>query len=272
MTRSTNAQIAMSNECLSPNAQVPMTNKCPSTNDQERQARARVGIGTWSLVICWSLGLGHWCFLVAILMATGCEDDMADQPRYEPLEPSRFFADGLSSRQIPANTVARGHLRADPHLYEGKDNGKPATEFPFPVTAERLARGQQRYEIFCAVCHGALGDGNGMIVQRGFVRPPAFYPVPRHESEQPKLYAREQYLMTAPVGHFFDAITNGWGAMFSYNDRVNPEDRWAIIMYIRALQISQTGTLDDVPTERRASLDQPRPATLPGLSTREALH
>ena len=202
--------------------------------------------------------------------ALGCEDDMADQPRYEPLEPSGFFDDGLSSRQIPDGTVARGHLRSDAHLYEGKVNGQIATEFPFPVTKEWLARGRERYEIFCAVCHGSTGDGYGMIVQRGFVRPPAFYPIPEHQTALPQLYEREQWLMTAaPVGHYFDVITNGWGAMFSYNDRVKPEDRWAIIMYIKALQRSQHAQASQLSPDERARLDTP-PATQP--ATREVPH
>src|SRR5688572_25568109 len=147
----------------STNAQIPMTNQAPMTNDQ---APVRLLIGHWSLVIDWSLRLGHWCFLVVILITTGaCEDDMADQPRFEPLEPSAFFNDGISSRQIPDGTVARGHLRSDTHLYQGKVNGQTATEFPFPVTKDWLARGRQRYEIFCAVCHGSTGDGFGMIVR-----------------------------------------------------------------------------------------------------------
>jgi mono/diheme cytochrome c family protein len=201
-----------------------------------------------TLVICWSLGLV--CFLV------GCEDDMADQPRYDPYEASTLFADGQSSRPLPLNTVARGHLRADEHLYAGKVNGEPATTFPFPVSEQWLLRGQQRYGIFCAVCHGATGDGDGMIVQRGFTRPPAFYPVGAHAESVPQLHAREQYLLTAPVGHYFDVITNGWGAMFSYNDRIKPEDRWAIIMYIRALQMSQTAKIGDIPADERQRLEE----------------
>ena len=205
----------------------------------------------------------------------GCEDDMADQPRFEPLEASSFFDDGIASRQIPEGSVARGHLRSDTHLFEGKVNGQPASEFPFPVTADWLARGRQRYEIFCAVCHGSTGDGYGMIVQRGFVRPPAFYPIPEHQAALPQHYTRAQWLLTAPVGHYFDVITNGWGAMFSYNDRVKPEDRWAIIMYIKALQRSQYAPADQLAPDERARLETPtttqapttRPTTPP---TREA--
>jgi mono/diheme cytochrome c family protein len=243
----------------STNAQIPMTNN----------AEARGALGHCALVIRRASRLGHLCLLVVILMTTGCEDDMADQPRYEPLEPGTFFDDGLSSRQIPDGTVARGHLRSDTHLYEGKVNGQLASDFPFPITKEWLARGRERYEIYCAVCHGSTGDGYGMIVQRGFVRPPAFYPVSEHQTALPRLYEREQWLMTtATVGHYFDVITNGWGAMFSYNDRVKPEDRWAIIMYIKALQRSQYVRADRLPPDVRAKLDAP-PATAPA-STQEA--
>ena len=200
----------------------------------------------------------RWSVIIALVaLALGCEDDMADQPRFEPLEPTAFFNDGLASRQVPEGTVPRGHLRSDTHLFQGKVNGQPATEYPFPVTKEWLARGQQRYEIFCAVCHGSTGDGFGMIVQRGFVRPPALYPIPEHQAALPQLYAREQFLLTAPLGHYFDVITNGWGAMFSYNDRVRPEDRWAIIMYIKALQRSQYASVDQLPPEERARLQTP---------------
>ena len=188
----------------------------------------------------------------------GCKDDMADQPRFEPLEASTLFSDGMASRPIPDHTVARGHLRSDEHLYSGKIKGQPATSFPFPITNEWLQRGRQRYDIFCAVCHGATGDGNGMIVQRGFTRPPAFYPLAGRLEQEPRLHEREKFLLTAPVGHYFDVITNGWGAMYSYNDRVKPEDRWAVIMYIRALQLSQTATAADVPAEALKELEGSR--------------
>lgn len=185
--------------------------------------------------------------LLVLAMATlapGCEDDMADQPRYEAYEASTLFADGQASRPIPEHTVARGHLRSNEHLYQGKVDGQPATNFPFPVSREWLERGRQRYDIFCAVCHGATGDGNGMIVQRGFTPPPSLH-IDR--------------LRQAPVGHYYDVISNGWGAMFSYNDRIKPEDRWAIIMYIRALQLSQTATIRDVPPDEMKKLEATTP-------------
>lgn len=196
---------------------------------------------------------------IVAALAFGCEGDMADQPRYEPYEASTFFADGAASRPIPPNTVARGHLRADDHLYAGRVGEAVADEFPFEITEEWLLRGQQRYQIFCAVCHGATGDGNGMIVQRGFTRPPSFYPISAHAAESQVLYQRSQYLLGAPVGHFFDVITNGWGAMFSYNDRITTEDRWAIIMYIKALQLSQHAPIDELPAGVRQQLQETAP-------------
>ena len=158
----------------------------------------------------------------------GCErNDMHNQPKHEPHEPSAFFADGQSSRPLVTGTVARGQLMSNDMRYFGlpTEGQPPPDEFPFEITRSDLDRGRQRYNIYCSVCHGADGDGNGMIVQRGFTRPPSLH---------------EQRLKDAPVGHFFNVITNGWGAMYSYNDRIFPEDRWRIIAYVRALQLSQS--------------------------------
>ncbi|GMU21280.1 MAG: hypothetical protein AMXMBFR13_13730 [Phycisphaerae bacterium] len=160
---------------------------------------------------------------LAMVLPAGCER-MMDQPRYDPLEYSEFFNDGLSARPIPAGTVPRGDPRTDDHLYFGRVNEALATEFPFPMTRADLERGRERFNIFCALCHGLTGEGDGMIVQRGFTPPPSFH-LPR--------------LRQAPVGHFFDVITNGWGAMYSYAERIAPEDRWRIAAYIQALQLSQ---------------------------------
>ncbi len=176
------------------------------------------------------------CFVLA-----GCRQDMHDAPRYEPLEKSSFFADGRSSRLLVANTVARGELRADDHLYTGKVGGVLATEFPMPVTADTMARGRQRFDVFCAPCHGRSGEGNGMIVQRGFRQPPSYH---------------EDRLVNAPVGYFYDVMTNGFGAMQDYAAQVPVADRWAIAAYIRALQLSRRATLADVPADRRAALEQ----------------
>jgi len=166
---------------------------------------------------------------------------MHDAPRYEPLEASTFFSDGRASRALVANTVPRGHLREDEHLFTGKVGGQLVTEFPMPVTAEVMARGQERFNVFCAPCHSRKGDGTGMIVQRGFRQPPSYH---------------EDRLVNAPVGYFFDVMTNGFGAMQDYSAQVPVADRWAIAAYIRALQLSRRGTVNDVPAERRAELDQ----------------
>ncbi len=181
--------------------------------------------------------------LLAALLAfaaAGCRQDMHGQPKYKPLAASAFFEDGRSARPLVEGTVARGHLRADAHLYAGRTGKDPATTFPFPITRAVLERGRERYTIFCAPCHGALGDGEGMVVKRGFRHPPSFH-IDR--------------LRGAPVGHYFDVITNGFGAMASYASRVPAEDRWAIIAYIRALQLSQRATLADVPEDQRKQLE-----------------
>ncbi len=186
--------------------------------------------------------------LVSLALA-GCRQDMHDNPRYEPLEASTFFADGRSSRIPVANTVARGLLREDTHLNEGKVDGQLATTFPMPVTADVMARGQERFNVFCSPCHGRTGSGNGMVVQRGFRAPPSYH---------------EDRLRNAPVGYLFDVMTNGFGAMQDYASQVPVDDRWAIAAYIRALQLSQRATLADVPANRRADLDRPAaPAAAP---------
>ena len=176
----------------------------------------------------------------AVLAA--CRQDMHDTPRYEPLEASTFFTDGRGSRTLVANTVARGTLRQDEHLYQGKIDGQLTDSFPMPVTAEVMARGRERFNVFCAPCHGRTGQGNGMVVQRGFRAPPSFH---------------EERLRTAPVGYFYDVQTNGFGAMSDYAAQVPVADRWAIAAFIRALQFSQRATVDDVPPARRAELDAP---------------
>lgn len=169
---------------------------------------------------------------------------MADQPKYQPLQASTFFEDGRASRPRVPGTVARGQLRADEALYTGSTGGKLVDTFPFPVTPAVLQRGRERYNIFCAPCHDQVGTGRGMIVQRGFQPPPSFH---------------IERLREAPVGYFFTVITNGFGAMYDYADRIPPRDRWAIIAYIRALQLSQHATLADVPAEERQRLLEAKP-------------
>jgi len=174
-------------------------------------------------------------------LLSGCRQDMQDQPKYIPLRPSSFFDDGRSERPLVDGTVARGHLNADPAFYTGKIDNKPVDTVPFPVTRAVLERGQQRYNIYCAPCHGMTGAGNGMIAQRGFNHPP------------PQSYHIDR-LRQAPIGYFFDVISNGLGAMPDYAAQIEPRDRWAIAAYVRVLQYSQNASIDDVPADARAEL------------------
>jgi mono/diheme cytochrome c family protein len=170
----------------------------------------------------------------------GCRQDMHDQPKYIPLRPSEFFADGRSQRPLVEGTVARGHLKEDKAFYEGKGaDGKPVTDFPFPVTKEVILRGQDRYNIYCTPCHDRLGNGDGMIVRRGFRKPPSYH-IDR--------------LRQVPNGYIYDVITNGVGAMADYSAQIAPRDRWAIVAYVRALQLSQNASVNDVPAEARGQL------------------
>lgn len=180
--------------------------------------------------------------LALALIAAGCRNDMHDQPKYKPLRESDFFADHRSARPQVEGTVARGHLRVDVARYTGKAGDNDVTAFPFPITRDDLTRGQQRFNIYCSPCHGRLGDGQGLVVKRGFRQPPSYH---------------IQRLKDAPVGHFFDVQTNGFGAMPSYASRVAPDDRWRIIAYIRALQLSQGAAVADVPPDQRPNLDAP---------------
>jgi len=183
-------------------------------------------------------------FLILALAATlltGCRQDMQDQPKYVPLRPSSFFDDGRSERPLVEGTVARGHLNADSAFYTGKTDGKPVDAFPFAITRAVLNRGQERFNIYCSPCHDRLGTGHGMIAQRGFNRPP------------PQSYHVDR-LRQAPVGYFFDVITNGVGAMPDYAAQIEPADRWAIVAYVRVLQLSQDASLNDVPPAERGAL------------------
>jgi len=196
---------------------------------------------------CRVLGSTAVFALVALLAA--CRQDMHDQPRYKPLARSDFYPDQRSARPLLPGTVARGHLDADTYFYTGKIGNNPGDVMPFPVTLDVLQRGQQRFNIYCAPCHSRVGDGDGMIVQRGFRRPPSYH-IDR--------------LRKAPLGYFFDVITNGFGAMPDYKAQVPVADRWKIIAYIRALQLSQGATLADLPPAERnqtlPALPQPAPA------------
>jgi mono/diheme cytochrome c family protein len=176
---------------------------------------------------------------LSAFVSWGCRQDMHDQPKYTPLRGSTFFNDGRSARPVIAGTVARGQLREDALLHTGKVNGEDATVFPFAIDAPLMARGQERYDIFCAPCHGRTGIGDGMVVRRGYRRPPSF---------------QDERIRSAPVGHFYDVMTNGFGAMPDYATQITARDRWAIVAYIRALQLAGHATVADVPEAERESL------------------
>lgn len=177
----------------------------------------------------------------ALLVGCGLRQRMYDQEKYEPHEASTFFANGLSSRLPVEGTVARGELRLDDHFYRGKVNGQLATTLPPSVAFDRqlLERGRDRFNIYCSPCHDRTGKGNGMIVQRGLKQPPSYH---------------EDRLREAAIGYFFDVMTNGFGAMYSYASRVSERDRWAIAAYIRALQFSQRAEYDQLPAEDQRQL------------------
>jgi cytochrome c553 len=191
-----------------------------------------------------------WAGLLLMLLAA-CHTDMYNQPKFKTYEPSSFFADGRSSRPNVPGTVAVGQVQTDSYLYTGLVDGKEGNVMPFPVTANLLARGQQQFNTYCSVCHGVAGFGKSMVAERGGIVPANFH---------------QQRLRDAPVSHFFTVITNGvyrgdpknggYQSMFSYASRVKPEDRWAIAAYIRALQLSQNATIDDVPPEARGQIGQ----------------
>ncbi len=178
--------------------------------------------------------------LAAVLLLGGCGALMKEQPKYEPLAYSEFYADGRSARYAPANTVARGVAGVtDPVFATGKLNGTPVPEFPFQITENDLKRGQGLYNDFCAPCHGRTGAGDGVIVQRGFTKPP------------PLTAAN---IVAMPAGQLYDFITNGFGAMPPYGPQIQPADRWRIVGYLRVLQTSQSGTLQDVPPDQQGNI------------------
>jgi mono/diheme cytochrome c family protein len=171
------------------------------------------------------LGLG------LLLILAGCRQEMYDQSRIRPLAQSDFYSDLRSARPQVEGTVARGQLHEDTYFYTGKIGANPGDYMPFPVTDKVLARGQERFNIYCAPCHSRLGDGNGMVPQRGYKHPPTYH---------------QDRLRKAPLGYFFDVMTNGFGAMPDYSAQIPPQDRWCIVAYIRALQLSQNATQTDV--------------------------
>jgi len=176
------------------------------------------------------------CAALLSVVAGGCQirQDMADQPKNTPLSPSPFFDDGRSERPLIENTVARGSI-ADEDLFVPKESNA----FPLPLTPELLNRGQERYRIFCSPCHGIQGDGNGMVSMRGMKHPPSYH---------------DPRLRQVSNGYLYDVITNGFGGMLSYSAQVPPADRWAIIAYVRALQLSRNAPVSELPPDVRAKL------------------
>ena len=184
------------------------------------------------------------CYAVSVLIVvvmggSACRQDMHDQPKYVPLRESTFFADARSARPLVVGTVARGQLHEDALLYSGKNNGADTTMFPFLIDDLVMARGQERFNIYCSPCHGRTGFGDGMVVRRGYRRPPSYH---------------DDRLRHVPIGHLFDVISNGFGAMPDYAAQINAEDRWAIVAYVRALQLSEHATVADVPAAQREKL------------------
>ncbi len=193
-------------------------------------------------------------FVVALLGAmgllSGCRLDMHVQPKQNPLSRSDFFPDQRSERPLVEGTVARGDLRADTYFYTGKIGSNPGDYMPFPVTKEVLERGRERFNIYCAPCHSPLGDGNGFVPSRGFsIKPPSYH---------------SERLQKAPLGHFYDVISNGFGIMSDYSAQIAPRDRWNIVAYIRALQLSQNATKADVPSDQSIPSEPPKFLGEPG--------
>jgi mono/diheme cytochrome c family protein len=194
--------------------------------------------------------------LLLIGVTAGCRLDMHMQPYYRPLSKSDFFADNRSARLPVEGTVAHDDPRDGSYLYTGKIENAPGDYLPFPVTAQVLARGRERFNINCTPCHGRVGDGNGFIPSRGFRRPPSYH---------------IERLRQVPIGYFFDVITNGFGVMPEYGTQVSPYDRWCIAAYIRALQLSQNATSAELPSGQKVPAPAPEfrdignGATLPEL-------
>ena len=169
---------------------------------------------------------------VCLLTVAGCRQDMHNQPKYRPLRPSALFADGSSARPHVDGTVARGTLHEDEAFFTGKTMGATVKQLPFQISEADLNRGQERFNIFCAPCHDKAGTGKGMVVQRGYRTPPSFH--------DPRLRA-------ADPGYMFDVVTNGFGAMPDYKTQIDARDRWRIVAYVKALQLSRTGAAADIP-------------------------
>jgi mono/diheme cytochrome c family protein len=189
------------------------------------------------------MALGAAIAATSLLTACGIRLDMHDQPKFKPLRENTFYADGRASRPIVEGTVARGQLGTDELFYTGKINGVEADQFPYPVTQPMIERGRERFNIYCAPCHSRIGDGHGMIVQRGFKHPPDY---------------TEDRLMKIPVGHFVNVMTNGFGSMSEYKSQISISDRWAVAAYIRALQLARKAGASDVPAGTQIANGPPK--------------
>lgn len=182
----------------------------------------------------------RWLLVPVVLIFSACAQQMGNQPQVRPLEPSSVFPNQQSARPVVAGTVPTGYTRTNRRLEPLISFDPNADTIPFPLTSDVLERGRERYNIYCSACHGLTGEGNGMVVQRGFSRPPSYF---------------EPRLRQVPLAHFYDVMKNGYGAMASYAVQVEPQDRWAIAAYIRTLQASRSVPVTEVPQEKRAQLE-----------------
>jgi mono/diheme cytochrome c family protein len=187
-----------------------------------------------------------WLVIAAVLGFAGCRQDMHNQPKFKPLAESDFYADLRSARPPVDGTVARGHLEADSYFYSGMLPGTttPGDYMPFPVNQQVLERGRERYNVYCTPCHSRVGDGNGIVPSRGFARKPPSFHIDRLRKE--------------PLGYFFDVITRGFGIMPDYSAQISPEDRWKIVAYVRALQLSQNSTAAELPPGQQVPSQPPK--------------
>lgn len=200
------------------------------------------------------------CYGTFAFAVIGCHPDMWQQPKYKAQDKATFFSDHSSSRQPVKGTVVFDSPKPSEAITRGYVNGKLVEQFPIPVTAELIERGQERFAVFCRHCHGAIGDGTGMISQRGF------------KAERPVASYHTDRLRKMPIGHFFDVMTNGYGAMFPFSDRIPVEDRWAIASYIRVLQKSQYALINEVPVELRPLMNNPASQIVKEPSAKEGEH
>ncbi len=217
------------------------------TKSEVRRGVLNSSFVIWSIVRASVFGFCHFivplcpCGFILLWGIAGCRQDMYNQPKAKPYSETEFFQNQTSARPIPAHTVQYHAPRGNEAFFTGLTNGVLIAQLPMPLTPDLLQRGRERYDIYCSVCHGATGDGNGEVVQRGFPAPPSYH---------------IERLRKAPIGHFYDVITNGHGVMYSYASRVEPGDRWAIAAYIRALQLSHDVKASELPPNEQRQLER----------------